>query len=253
MARIPQDHSDPARHGRTVVLLPTFNEAENLPSMLREIRARVETAHVLVIDDGSPDGTGRLAEQARADDGRIHFEQRGRRSGLGSAYRFGYRWALDRGYERIVQMDCDFSHDPVDLPRLIDALRHYPVVVGSRRVPGGGSEGWPWYRRTLSSAGSAYARRILGSPVRDLTSGFKAFRASALSRLPIESLRSEGFVFQVEVTSLLLASGIDVHEIPIRFIDRRRGRSKMSAGIVLEGLVRVWSVRRRVREIGKSR
>jgi len=236
----------------TIVLLPTFNEAENLPSMLRAIREIVERSHVLVIDDGSPDGTGRIADEAAAVDARIHVVQRGSRQGLGSAYRFGYRWALDRGYERIAQMDCDFSHDPADLPRLLDGLRDHPVVVGSRRVPGGESVGWPWYRRLVSSAASSYARAILGSPVRDLTSGFKAFRGPALSRLPIESLQSDGFVFQVEVTSLLLGLGVPVHELPIRFVDRRHGASKLSLRIVLEGLLRVWSVRRRLKNLALS-
>ncbi len=238
--------------GSTVVLLPTYNEAQNLAPMLRAIRNRVDQTHVLVIDDGSPDGTGRIADEAAASDSCIHVAHRPQKKGLGAAYRFGYRWALDRGYARIVQMDCDFSHDPDDLSRILALLRDHPVVVGSRRVPGGGSSGWPWRRNLLSNAGSLYARTVLGSPVRDLTSGFKGFRSDALARLPIESLECDGFAFQIEVTLVLQALGVPVHEMPIQFVDRRYGQSKMDFRIMLEALVKVWSIRSRARALARD-
>jgi dolichol-phosphate mannosyltransferase len=234
---------------RTVVLLPTYNESGNLHAMLRAIHDNLPRAHVLVIDDNSPDGTGQLADQAAAADPekRIHVAHRPGKQGLGVAYRFGYRWALDNGYERIVQIDCDFSHNPKDLPRIVSLLDQHPVVVGSRRVPGGGADGWPWYRNLISNAGSFYARTVLSSPVHDLTAGFKAFRAEALRQLPLESLRTDGFGFQIEVTSFFIARGIEVYETPIRFVDREVGQSKMSTKIFVEAMLKVWSIRRAMR------
>jgi dolichol-phosphate mannosyltransferase len=226
-----------------VILLPTYNEAGNLPRMLRAIRQVLPSAEVLVIDDNSPDGTGVLADEAAEDDRRVHVAHRPGKQGLGVAYRYGYRWALDMGYDPIIQMDCDFSHDPQDLPRLMRLLERYPVVVGSRRCPGGGSDGWPWYRNALSNAGSYYARKVLDSPVKDLTTGFKGFRAAAMAKVPIEELKTDGYGFQIEVTTHLVRRGVEVHEMPIRFVDRKWGESKMSSRIVVEALWKVWSIR----------
>jgi dolichol-phosphate mannosyltransferase len=236
---------------KTVVLLPTYNESGNLEAMMGAIHANLLFAHILIIDDNSPDGTGQLADRAVAADPlqRIHVAHRPGKMGLGVAYRFGYRWALDRGFERILQMDCDFSHDPRDLPRMLALLDQHPVVIGSRRVPGGGCEGWPWYRNAISTAGSIYARAVLSSPVHDLTTGFKGFRAEALSRLPLDKLRSDGFGFQIEVSTALIALGVDVHEMPIRFVDRKVGKSKMSSKIFAEAMIKVWSIRSDVRKL----
>lgn len=240
--------------GRPVVLLPTYNESGNLNPMLRAIHQYVPTADILVIDDNSPDGTGELADQAAAADpqNRIHVAHRPGKQGLGVAYRYGYRWALDRGYARIIQMDCDFSHDPSYLPRMLELLDQYPSVVGSRRVPGGGSDGWPWYRNMISDAGSLYARTVLESPVRDLTTGFKGFRAEALGVLPLDRLRTDGFGFQIEVTACLIALGINIHEMPIRFVDREVGKSKMSAAIFIEAMLKVWSIREEAKRLRRS-
>jgi dolichol-phosphate mannosyltransferase len=230
-----------------VILLPTYNEAGNLERMVAAIHQQLPAADVLVIDDNSPDGTGQIAERLAAADPRVKVAHRPGKQGLGVAYRFGYRWALDHGYPRIVQMDCDFSHAPSDLPRMLALLDHHPVVVGSRRVPGGGADGWPWYRNLISKAGSVYARTVLSSPVRDLTTGFKGFRAEALRALDLDRLRTDGFGFQIEVTSHLLAKGLEVHEMPIRFADRTVGESKMSTRIFVEAMLKVWSIRGSVR------
>lgn len=229
---------------RTVVLLPTYNESGNLPRMLKAIHHSLPYADVLVIDDNSPDGTGALADEAAAADPRVKVAHRPGKQGLGVAYRFAYHWALDNNYERIIQMDCDFSHDPKDLPRFAKLLEQYPVVVGSRRCPGGGSVGWPWYRNLLSTAGSFYARQVLESPVKDLTTGFKAYRREALLQLPIDGLRTDGYGFQIEVTTHFVKRGLEVHEMPIRFEDRKWGKSKMSGKIVAEALVKVWSIKK---------
>jgi dolichol-phosphate mannosyltransferase len=227
----------------TVVLLPTYNEKENLEAMLAAIAAELPAADVLVIDDSSPDGTGRIADDAAARDPRVGVAHRPPKQGLGVAYRFGYAWALEHGYQRVLQMDCDFSHDPKDLPRMEALLGEHEVVVGSRRVPGGGADGWPWYRNLISSAGSVYARTVLASPIRDLTTGFKGYRREALARLDLGALRSDGFGFQIEVTTVLVALGADVFEMPIRFVDRKAGKSKMSGKIFLEAMLKVWSIR----------
>ncbi len=230
----------------TVVLLPTYEEAGNIVRMLAAIHRNLPRAHVLVIDDNSPDGTGAIADGEAQSNPWIHVAHRPGKQGLGVAYRYGFKWALEHGYDRVLQMDCDFSHDPTDLPRLVELLEHYPVVVGSRRVPGGGSIGWPWYRNVISGAGSLYARTLLSSPVKDLTTGFKGFRADALRTLDIDDLRTDGFGFQIEVTSSLLARGVLVHEMPIRFVDRTVGESKMSTKIFVEAMVKVWDIRKKI-------
>ncbi len=229
---------------RTLIVLPTFNEAGNLTRMLKAIHLNLPDAHVLVIDDNSPDGTGVLAAEWADEDDRVHVAHRPGKQGLGVAYRYGYRWALDMGYNPIIQMDCDFSHDPGDLVRMKKLLEQHPVVVGSRRCPGGGSDGWPWYRNALSNAGSYYARQVLDSPVKDLTTGFKGFQAQALRKVSIEELKTDGYGFQIEVTTHLVSKGVRVHEMPIRFVDRRWGESKMSSRIVVEALWKVWSIKK---------
>jgi len=233
----------------TVVLLPTYNEAGNLEAMLGAIRRELPSAHVLIIDDNSPDGTGLIGDRWAAQDSKVKVAHRPGKQGLGVAYRWGYRWALDEGHGFIIQMDCDFSHDPKDLPRLRALLDQHPAVVGSRRVPGGGAVGWPWYRNAISQAGSFYARTVLSSSVNDLTTGFKGFRREALERLQVEQLRSDGFGFQIEVTASLLALGVPVHEMPILFTDRKIGVSKMSTKIFIEAMLKVWQVRTRAAQL----
>jgi dolichol-phosphate mannosyltransferase len=235
--------------GKTVVLLPTYNEKENLEAMLAAIAATLPAADVLVIDDSSPDGTGTIADRVAGRDPRVKVAHRPGKQGLGVAYRFGYAWALEHGYERVLQMDCDFSHDPKDLPRMAALLDQHAVVVGSRRVPGGGADGWPWYRNLISGAGSIYARTVLTSPVRDLTTGFKGYRRESLARLDLGKLRSDGFGFQIEVTTVLLALGVEVFEMPIRFVDRKAGKSKMSTKIFLEAMLKVWAIREEARAL----
>jgi len=239
----------------TLILIPTYNEAENLPPMISAIHDNLPEAHILVIDDNSPDGTGKIADQAAENDPRIHVAHRPGKQGLGVAYRFGYGWALDQKedgkakYEKIIQMDCDFSHSPGDLNRLQALLGTYPVVIGSRRAPSGGVVGWPLHRRLISSAGSLYARRVLSSPVRDLTAGFKGFRREALEALNFEHLNLDGFGFQIEVTAHLLALGFTIHEMPIQFSDRTVGQSKMTAQIFIEAMWKVWKIRASVRDL----
>ena len=231
-----------------IVLLPTYNEAENIAAMLKAIHENLPQAEVLVIDDNSPDGTGAIADRTAANHPWIHVAHRPGKQGLGVAYRFGYQWAIDRGFSRILQMDCDFSHNPADLPRLLELLEDYDVVVGSRRVRGGGCEGWPWYRNALSRGGSLYARLILGSPVKDLTAGFKGFRRNALAALPLDELRADGYGFQIEVTSHLVSMGQSLYEMPIRFVDRTLGKSKMSTKIMLEAVGMVWRIRSEMKQ-----
>lgn len=238
---------------KRIVLLPTYNEAGNLLPMLDAIRAHLPAADILVIDDNSPDGTGRSADEAAAADPRVQVAHRPGKQGLGVAYRFGYRRALDAGYDRVFQIDCDFSHDPADLPRIDALLDAHPVVVGSRRVAGGGTVDWPWYRNAVSGFGSLYARLVLGARTNDLTTGFKGFRAEALRALPLDALLADGFGFQVEVTAMLEALGIAVHEMPIRFADRKVGQSKMSLAIFVEALTKVWRIRAEARRALKAR
>jgi dolichol-phosphate mannosyltransferase len=239
---------------KTLILLPTYNEAENLGPMLAAIHEQLVDAHILVIDDNSPDGTGRIADRAAETDPRIHVAHRPGKQGLGVAYRFAYDWALQQRendlpvYERIIQMDCDFSHNPRYLPQMEQLLETYPVVIGSRRAPTGGVVGWPLHRRLISRAGSFYARRVLASPVRDLTAGFKAFRRQALAALPLEQLKIDGFGFQIEVTAHLIAMDFSIHEMPITFADRTVGQSKMTPQIFVEAMLKVWKIRASLRD-----
>jgi dolichol-phosphate mannosyltransferase len=231
-------------HSGVLVLLPTYNERENLEPMVDAIGEQLPGAHVLVIDDGSPDGTGEIADRLVAAREGVLVHHRSGKLGLGTAYRWGFQWALDRDYDHVFEMDCDFSHDPADLPRLLERSRRgADVVIGSRYVPGGGTESWGLLRRLVSRGGGAYSRLVLGIPVRDLTSGFKCFRREALQSLPLHRVRSEGFSFQIEVNYLAARAGLTIVEVPITFRDRQRGESKMSGRIFVEALWRVWRIR----------
>lgn len=228
----------------TLVVIPTFNEAENIAALVIAIREVLPYADVLVVDDASPDGTAMIGRKLRADDQQIHLLERAGKLGLGSAYVAGFGWGLERGYQRFFEMDADFSHDPSYLPSFVAALEGgADLVVGSRNVPGGAIEGWGPFRLLLSKGSSLYARLILQSPVRDMTTGFKAYTRAALERMDIASVRSNGYAFQVETAYRALQRGLRVVEIPILFVDRRAGQSKMSRHEVVEGALRVWQMR----------
>jgi dolichol-phosphate mannosyltransferase len=226
---------------RACVVLPTYDERENLPQIVPRILEAAPELDVLVVDDNSPDGTGTLADELAARQPRIHVLHRARKEGLGRAYLAGFAHALAAGYGRILEMDADFSHDPSRLPALLSTRAD--VVLGSRYVPGGGTVNWGWGRRMLSRGGSLYARTILGIPVHDLTGGFKCFRREVLENIDLPSVRSTGYAFQIELTYRALRRGFTVVEVPITFVDRRVGKSKMNRRIVLEALWMVWKLR----------
>jgi dolichol-phosphate mannosyltransferase len=228
-----------------LVCIPTYNERENLASLVAEILATA-TVDVLIVDDASPDGTGAIAQQlADRSNGRVDVVHRPAKLGLGSAYIDAFRVGLARGYDLLIEMDGDGSHQPRFLPDLLHAAASVDVVIGSRAVAGGGIEDWEWWRRLLSAGGSTYARTILHMPTRDLTSGFKCFRREVLEALDLDAVISTGYAFQIELTYLAHTRGFRVGEIPIVFTERHGGRSKMSSRIVLEAIVAVWRMRLR--------
>ena len=229
--------------GRACVVLPTYNERDNLPAIVPAILAASPELDVLVVDDGSPDGTGALAQELAERDPRVRVLHRRRKEGLGRAYLAGFDVALRAGYGRILEMDADFSHDPARLPTLLAASRDADLVLGSRYVPGGGTRNWGVGRRVLSRGGSLYARLILGIGVRDLTGGFKCFRREVLERIGLETITTAGYAFQIELTYRALRAGFRVAEVPIVFADRRVGQSKMTKAIVFEALWKVWLIR----------
>ena len=225
---------------RAVVCVPTYNELENLERMVAALLERLgPDDRVLVIDDGSPDGTGRLADRLSAEHDRVSVLHRTTKEGLGPAYLAGFRRALADGAELILEMDCDFSHDPDDVPRLIAAAADADVVLGSRYVHGGRVENWSGVRRFVSRSGSLYAQSLLWAPVRDLTGGFKCYRREVLERIDLGAVSARGYAFQIETTYRALRAGFRVVEIPIAFVDREAGASKMSRSIVLEAIWRV--------------
>jgi dolichol-phosphate mannosyltransferase len=223
------------------VCLPTYNERENLEPMLRALGE--QGVRVLVIDDNSPDGTGRLADRLARELDYVQVLHRPRKEGLGPAYIAGFRRALQDGAERILEMDCDFSHDPKDVPRLIDATEDADLALGSRYVQGGEVADWGVVRRTISSAGSLYARLLLSLQVRDLTGGFKCYRRTVLETIDLDAIDSKGYAFQIETTYRALRAGFRVVEVPIKFVDREAGGSKMSGSIVLEAIWKVPAIR----------
>jgi dolichol-phosphate mannosyltransferase len=226
------------------VIIPTFNEIENLPIIAGRVRAAVPEADILVADDNSPDGTGRAADELAADDDHVHVMHRLGKEGLGAAYLAGFAWALQAGYDVVVEMDADGSHQPEQLPRLLDALRDADVVLGSRWVPGGSTVNWPRSRQLISQGGSLYSRVLLGVPIRDITGGYRAFRAETLRKLDLHEVASQGYCFQVDLAWRAMQRGLRVKEVPITFVERTRGASKMSRKIVFEALWRVtaWGV-----------
>jgi dolichol-phosphate mannosyltransferase len=240
---------------KVVVVVPTYNERENLEPVARRVRAAVPAADLLVVDDNSPDGTGDLADQLAGADARIHVMHRPGKSGLGAAYIAGFRWALDHGYDAIVEMDADGSHQPEDLPALLAALDHADLSVGSRWVPGGRVVNWPKYRQLISRGGNFYARLVLGLTVRDATGGFRAYRADTLRAVALDQVVSQGYCFQIDLTLRTVRAGLGVAEIPITFVERVHGTSKMSKAIVGEAFWRValWGLSGRTARAGAVR
>ncbi len=222
----------------TVIVVPTYNEKDNLAPLVTEVLATLPEAHVLVVDDRSPDGTGELAESLARGDQRIHVSHGPGKQGLARAYAQGFRWALAHGYELIFEMDCDFSHQPKHLPQFVAAARDADLVLGSRYAPGGGTVNWKLSRRLVSQAGNFYARSVLGlARYRDLTGGFKCFRRAVLEAVDFEHLLCTGYGFQVELTFRAHKLGFRIVEVPIMFPDRKVGQSKMSGAIVKEALL----------------
>jgi len=227
-----------------LIVVPTYNERENLAALLDAVFKQVPVADILVVDDSSPDGTGEIADGLAAEDARIHVMHRTEKEGLGKAYVAGFKWALARGYAYVFEMDCDFSHRPEHLPEFLEAINGADLVLGSRRVEGGGTEGWGVSRKLISWGGSFYARSVLGLPYRDLTGGFKCFRREVLEALDLDGLLSYGYCFQIELTYRAHLQGFRVREIPIIFPDRTRGESKMSGAIFKEAFFTVWKLRK---------
>lgn len=237
---------------RTLIVLPTFNEADNIVEVLQKLRAVVPEASVLVVDDSSPDGTADLVEEVAEEIGDVAVMRRPAKSGLGSAYRDGFRHGLAAGYDVMVEMDSDLSHDPAALPSLLAAAADgAALALGSRYIPGGSIPDWSWHRRALSRWGNRYAAAVLGIDVNDATSGYRAYRAEALAGIDFHTVQADGYGFQVEMAYRVLASGGRIVEVPISFTDRVRGESKMSSRIVVEALVLVtwWAIRDRILRI----
>ena len=256
----PEDDHPPRGHAgatrQTLVVIPTYDEAVTLPATLGRLRRAVPDADVLVVDDASPDGTGALADRLSEGDSAVHVLHRTGKQGLGSAYVAGFRWALEAGYDVVVEMDADGSHQPEQLPLLLDELEAgraegVELVIGSRWVPGGQVENWARHREVLSRGGNTYTRLATGLPLRDATAGFRAYRSSALRRIPLGEVASQGYCFQVDMAVRVVRAGGAVREVPIRFVERTEGRSKMSRQIVVEALVRVtaWGLTYRGRQV----
>ncbi|GIM85815.1 polyprenol monophosphomannose synthase [Salinispora arenicola] len=230
--------------GRVLVVIPTYNEADNLTWIVSRVRQAVPSVDILVADDNSPDGTGAVAEELAGQDRRVHVLHREGKQGLGAAYLAGFGWARRRGYDAVVEMDADGSHAPEDLPAMLTAARDADVVIGSRWTSGARVLNWPLRRLLLSRCGNLYARLALGMPVSDATGGYRVYRLSALDALDLESVCSQGYSFQVELSRLAHRAGVRIVEVPITFAERERGRSKMSPLIVAEALWRItgWAV-----------
>ncbi|EHR51099.1 glycosyl transferase [Saccharomonospora marina XMU15] len=234
-----------------LVIIPTYNERENLTPLLERLHAALPQVHALVVDDGSPDGTGEVADQLAAADNRIHVLHRTQKAGLGAAYIAGFRWGIDRGYATLVEMDADGSHAPEDLPRVLAALADADLVIGSRYVPGGAVVNWPRHRQLLSRAANLYSQLALGVRVNDITAGFRAYRRPVLEKLALDEVTSQGYCFQIDLTWRTVQAGFDVLEVPITFTERESGESKMSGSIVGEAALKVaqWGLRHRAGQL----
>jgi len=233
--------------GRVLVIIPTYNEAENIRLITDRVRRAVPSVDILVADDNSPDGTGALADELTASDNHIFVLHRPGKQGLGEAYKAGFAWAKDKGYDVVVEMDADGSHAPEELHKLLDALRDADVVLGTRYVPGGSVHNWPLHRLLLSRGGNIYIRMALGMPFKDATGGYRAYRMDVLDKIDVATVASQGYSFQVELAWRAYKQGLRVAEVPITFTERELGASKMSGNIFKEQLLRVtvWGVQSR--------
>ncbi len=238
-------------------MLPTYNEAENIEAILRAVKAALgDSGNVLVVDDGSPDGTALIADRLATELNGIHVLRRPAKEGLGSAYRAGFRWGLEMPFDAMVEMDSDFSHDPAAIPRLLEPLENgYDLCIGSRYIPGGDIPGWPWYRWLISRGGNIYADLMLRLGVKDSTSGFRVYSSKILRRIDLSTIKAEGYGFQIEMVSAVLNAGGKVTEVPITFVDRVAGTSKMSSRIFAEAFVLVtwWSMKKMARKARERR
>ena len=229
---------------RVAVIVPTYNERANIETAVSRVRRAVPGADLLVVDDNSPDGTGEIADKLAAEDSHVHVLHRDRKAGLGAAYIAGFHWALGEGYDVIVEMDADGSHRPEELPRLLAALASADLVLGSRYVPGGTVLNWPKSRELLSRGGNTYARLMLGIKLKDATGGYRAYRASTLRKIALDEVESQGYCFQIDLAVRAIRAGLTVTEVPITFVERVHGSSKMSRAVVAEALwrVTVWGI-----------
>ena len=245
----------PGPLGRVVMVVPTYNEADNLAWIVGRLRTAQPDVHVLVVDDNSPDGTGKIAEELAAADDAVHVLHRAGKGGLGAAYKHGFQVALEAGYDVIGEMDADGSHQPEQLHLLLDALHDADLVIGARWVPGGTVVNWPFRRELLSRGGNLYVRLLLGLKVHDATAGFRLFRRAALEAIDLSSVESMGYVFQTDMVTRCLRLGLRVREVPIEFVERVMGDSKMSGQVALESLrrVTVWGVRERAEQLRSRR
>lgn len=228
---------------KTLIIIPTYNESENLCPLLGEIFSFAPETHVLIVDDNSPDGTGELAEEIQKGDARVHTMRRAGKLGLGTAYIAGFKYALEHDYDAVLEMDADFSHDPCYLPDFLRAIEDADIVVGSRYIPGGDTPDWPRLRRLISGSGNLFARFVLGIPVRDCTSGFRCYRRGVLQSIDLDAVQSHGYAFQVELIYQVMLQGFKFVEVPIVFPDRRHGTSKMSHKIIFEAFAYVLRTR----------
>lgn len=240
--------------GRVLVIVPTYNEADNVRVIVDRIRSAVPDVDVLVADDNSPDGTGRIADELAAADPAVHVLHRAEKQGLGRAYLAGFAWAKEHDYDAVVEMDADGSHSPEELPRLLDALRSADVVLGSRWVSGGKVLDWPLHRHVLSRGGNLYTRLVLGMPIRDATGGYRAYRLPVLDKIEVETVASQGYCFQVDLAWRSYRHQFRLAEVPITFAERQRGASKMSSSIVREALwrVTVWGAKARADAVKRA-
>jgi dolichol-phosphate mannosyltransferase len=234
--------------GRVLVIIPTYNERENIESIVGRVRASTPEVEILVADDASPDGTGEIADRLAADDDHVHVLHRAGKEGLGTAYIAGFGWGMEHGFDVLVEMDADGSHQPEELPRLLSALEDSDLVIGSRWVGGGKVENWPKKREVLSRGANTYSRVMLGFAVHDSTGGYRAYRATTLQKIGIDDVSSQGYCFQVDLTLRTVRAGLRVTEVPITFVERTRGASKMSRAVIREAFQRVtqWGLEYRL-------
>lgn len=240
---------------KTLTVIPTYNELDALPVVIKRLRAAQPDVHVLIVDDNSPDGTGDLADQLAREDPKIHVLHREGKGGLGAAYIAGFRWGLQRDYEVLVEMDADCSHQPEQLGRLLGAVEAgADLAIGSRYVPGGQTVNWPWHRQFLSRGANFYAQTILGTSVRDITAGFRAFRRETLERIDLDSIDSVGYCFQIDLGWRTELAGLTITEVPITFVERELGDSKMDSGVIVESMTKVarWGLGARAKTLSNK-